>query len=144
MTIVLAVDPGKTCGVALWYGDELQYAGEGAQHKLHMWAEETIMGYQDQGLEVVCEDFRLSPATLKTGSDWKYPTATIGVLKYWCKKYDVPFTLQPASQGKKFATDAKLKALDWYASTPGGHTNDALRHLLVYLVGKKLVTPPMV
>ena len=35
---------------------------------------------------------------------------------------------------KSFATDAKLKALDWYERTKDGHANDAARHLVVYLV----------
>jgi hypothetical protein len=46
---------------------------------------------------------------------------------------------QSPAQGKTFATNAKLKKVGWYHQTPGGHANDALRHLLLYATKQGLV-----
>lgn len=142
--IVIAVDPGKMCGVAVWQEDRLAQAQQLKQYAFHEWAEVVIPTFAAHDLRVVCEDFRLSPASLKTGSDWQWPCASMGVLRYWCEKAGVPFSKQSPAEAKTFATDAKLKALGWYTPTPGGHTNDALRHLLVYLVNQRQVQPPVV
>ena len=126
---VLAVDPGKTCGCALWEDGQLTKAGQCSWGALAVWAEEVVPMLD----ELVCEDFRVGPQTLKTGGDWRHPTAAIGVLRYWCEKAGVPFVLQQPAEAKSFSSDARLRALGWYHPSRGGHANDALRHLVLRL-----------
>ena len=80
---------------------------------------------------VVAESFVPRPG-VKT---WQ-PDAieVVGALRYMCYSQDITFELQSATNAKKFSTDAKLKRLEWYIPTTGGHANDALRHLLLAMV----------
>ena len=51
------------------------------------------------------------------------------------------FVRQTPAQAKSFGTDDKLRRLGWYTPTPGGHANDAARHLLAFAVGVEHYTP---
>jgi len=84
----------------------------------------------DYKLSVVCENFVISQRTIKMAQDHN-ALRLIGWLDIWCDEYSVPFTLRTAAAAKSFATDDKLKVLDWYNRTPDGHANDAARHMLV-------------
>lgn len=133
MTIsrILAIDPGKMSGVAFWGGFEaLQVpepksweipAMESVQHCDYLMSKFTEV-------LVVCESFIPRPGA----GTWQ-PDAleVIGALRYLSFKYHYDFELQSPADAKRFSTDAKLKKLGWYTSTPDGHANDSLRHLLL-------------
>jgi len=64
-------------------------------------------------------------------------TDRIGAMRLIADHGGVQFVRQTPAQAKSFATDDKLRKLGWFSPTPGGHANDATRHLLVYLAGIK-------
>lgn len=137
--IIFAVDPGKTTGLALWSTErELIQAGEMEIYPFQCWAEENIRLYAGWDLQVVCEDFLITQQTARNSQSAHWAFAGIEVLKFWCKKWDVPLTMHSPSK-KSFASDDKLRNLGWYESTPGGHQNDACRHLLTRLVDLKAI-----
>ena len=149
---VVAFDPGGTTGFA-WYARE---AGQGHADAHIAYGEIpngrssaydfindiiTSEGSPVIGINgdvwhyhprVVCEDFIINTATA-TKSRQSDPLRIAGYLEGKCAEYGHPFKLQTPAQAKAFATDDKLRHLGWYHSTPGGHANDAARHLLTYL-----------
>jgi hypothetical protein len=131
--IVLAVDPGKMTGWATWSEGKFM-AGQMPYLEFLVWAESMIPHYAPFDLHVVSEAFIISQRTVSQGKDAHWSIGSNAILDYWCQKYEVPFSTQTASEGKRFADDEKLKRIEWYQSTPGGHRNDAVRHLVVYLV----------
>lgn len=131
----LSIDPGKTTGYAIWQGwsDSPFYSG---QVEDRFAFESTFRAFiapytsnPTRGLSVVMEDFIISAQTVKK-SRQDDPLRIIGYVEGLCHEHLIPFKLQTPSEAKQFATDEKLKALRWYYATPGGHANDAARHLL--------------
>ena len=133
MTVVLAIDPGKMSGIAVWrdhapalittdelnVNDTIQFAVNMHKH--------------NHDLEIVSEKFTISERTIKTSLSLDALDIN-GWLKLQGYRWSVVVDLsQTPTSAKKFATDAKLKTLDWFERTKDGHANDAARHLLVYL-----------
>lgn len=141
MTIVLAVDPGKITGYAIWNLSGLKEAGQLPEHEFLVFAEDLIAKYWAFDLRVVCESFRISAQTVTKGADAHWSIGQIRILNYWCRKEDrsVPFVEQSPAEAKTFVTDAKLLRLGWRQATPGGHRDDAVRHLVLYLLREGLV-----
>lgn len=81
---------------------------------------------------VICESFRITQETIRK-SRQTASLEIIGVLRWLASSHGHKFVLQTPADAKRFMTDAKLRSLDWYSPTTGGHTNDALRHLGLYL-----------
>lgn len=133
---VLAIDPGLVTGWALYNLDDhpKQDVSAGETDGRHALADK-VRSIISTGvtLEVVCEDFVISERTIKTARD-DNALRIIGWLDLELEHLGIELTLQTPAQAKAFATDDKLKTIGWYDSTPGGHRNDALRHLLVYMV----------
>lgn len=134
--VVLAYDPGKVTGWALWRPDTEAFANGQTDGRFAFYGQ--IEGVIASGvrLEVVGEKFIITGQTAKKTQqlDALYIN---GVMDYWSTKHGFPLTLQTPQQAKGFATDAKLKAVGWHTPTPGGHANDATRHLLTYLCGNR-------
>lgn len=134
---IIAVDPGKMTGWASFTLGEF-HSGQTESAPYLMWFDETLQ----RGIRpiIVCEDFIYTAATAKkTRQTWS--TESIGVLRFLSAKYGLTFTLQAPVDAKKFATNDKLKSMDWYTPTKGGHANDAARHLLLYCVKNNLIDP---
>lgn len=131
--IVLAVDPGKVTGWATWSDGDFN-AGQLGRADFLRWADELVPMYAVWDLHVVVEDFRITQQTLTKGREAHWAMGQIGCLEWWCEKYEVPFTKQTPADAKRFVDDRKLRRVGWFESTPGGHRNDACRHLLLYLV----------
>jgi len=132
---VLALDPGKFTGLAL-------IQPHVSTHVLssELDVDAVVSAFQKirdhvghQHLEVVMEAFTISERTIKTALSLD-ALDLIGYVKLSCTTAGIPFKLQLPAQAKSFATDSKLKAIGWYDRTPDGHKNDALRHLLVYMI----------
>jgi len=126
----LAVDPGTTTGVALW----LSPGPKPATYQLPVNDTVDLCADLLQGQPstlVVCESFVPRPGA----KSWQ-PDAieTLGVLRHLARWNGHKFELQSPADAKRFSTDAKLRKLEWYQTTVGGHINDALRHLLLALV----------
>jgi hypothetical protein len=134
---ILAVDPGKVSGWASLRLGEF-YSGQKDGMELLRWVDEMLQ--RGTQFTLVCEDFIYTAATAKkTRQTWS--TESIGVLRFLADKYQTEFVLQTPLDAKKFATNDKLKRLDWYRGTKGGHANDAARHLLLYCVKRGLIKP---
>ena len=136
---VLAIDPGKTTGMALFSiknGDdpELLWSGEeefvGFADKTRM----IFMQYTD--LELVCEKFTINLQTAKN-SQAPYSLECIGALKLiLLDRNRDPESLKfqiPANAMNMFP-NPKLKKLEYWHRGGGGHALDAIRHGLLYMV----------
>jgi len=133
--IVLAFDPGKMTGYVVWNDvDGIKLSGQCDQRDFRFWAETFIETYAVWDLHVVGEEYRISMETVRKAKDAHWPLDVIGAVRHFCEKQGLELEQQSASKAKSFATDAKLRKLEWYESTPGGHRNDAVRHLTVWLV----------
>ena len=133
MSTVLAVDPGKTTGYALWTD------GERVEGELYA---EAFLDYAESVLKtgtvdtVVCERFIITTRTGKL-SHAPWSLEQIGALRHLCHVHRVNFVLQNVSDAKKFGTDQRLNLLGWKRPQGAGHARDAQRHLLVHLVRTK-------
>lgn len=129
---VLAVDPGLVTGIALYteatvfMSDEVDGGALGFADAFR----QALMAWNFT--HVVIEDFIITSATLTNTRQYD-PLYIIGWLGIECFHLGIPFTKQTPSNGKSFGTDDKLRHLGWYSRTPGGHRNDAARHLVTFL-----------
>ena len=71
-------------------------------------------------------------------SDVNWSLELIGVTRWLCMYYGKELVFQSPAEAKGFASNKRLKAVDLYFPSAGGHQNDAVRHLLTYLVGNHL------
>jgi hypothetical protein len=142
---VLAVDPGKTTGLAL-YRDVFRKSED--MHEWTAWmlpwqqSMDAIVDWIQNGEldHVVCENFVISRNTLTKGADAHWPMGGIGITRWMCERTHVPFDLQMPSDAKGFATNDKLKKLGW--KTPGkDHPDDATRHLVLFLARTGAIDP---
>jgi len=135
---ILAIDPGKTAGVA-WY--------DSAHQSFRSWEREdrvAVVQYVEHLASefaidlVVCESFVPRPGVRTWQPD---ALETIGALRYVCSRAGVPFDTQSPADAKRFSTNEKLTALGWRNPTPGGHADDAARHLLLAAVRHVAIDP---
>lgn len=139
--MILAIDPGKLTGIAVFQDRGPQAFQLGFQEACDFLGENIAPG---GGIElVIVERFIIGPSTGKLG-DVNWSLEVIGVTRWLATKAGVPLRFQAPADAKRFATDARLKALGWYTPTPGGHANDALRHLVVGLVADGWWDPRLV
>lgn len=123
--IVLAVDPGKTTGWAWNEGEVNEAFADTFLDLLDYWPTPHV---------VVCEQYDITKETLKKSrGERAWSIEQIGVLRQYARKGGAMFVLQRARDAKALVTDERLQALGLWHPTPGGHTNDALRHLVMYL-----------
>jgi len=134
---IVAVDPGKMTGWAQLRLGEFS-SGQTDDIAFLLWIDDSIT----RGLlpTIVCEDFIYTTETAKKTRQ-TYSTESVGVLRFLAAKHSLSFTLQTPADAKGFSKNDKLKAMDWYMPTKGGHANDAARHLLLYCVKNKLIDP---
>ncbi len=128
---VIAIDPGKTTGIAIFTKDG----------HFTSWQQENRFSaaYQIQKLllgvppnMVISELYTVG--ALQRNITSQYDALYLnGWLEIICEQRGIPFMFAPVTAVKSFATNDKLKALGWYTPTKGGHANDAARHLLTYL-----------
>ena len=132
MTKIIAVDPGLLTGVAVLCDGVHHSFEEPDFHDLAAFV------YSQQPDVIVCEAFVIRQNTHKLDAGaFSETTDRIGAMRLLAELAEVPFHRQTPAQAKSFATDEKLRRLGWFNPTPGGHANDATRHLLIYLVGIK-------
>lgn len=140
MTLIVAVDPGKMTGVALFESQILPEPTLIASHEferdeLEVWLEDVLQPTDIRRVEVVAERYVLSDLD----SPWslKY----LGVLSYLSRKggWGEP-TIQTPADAKSFATDERIKQLGFWHRGGAGHANDAIRHGVLYMVRKQLIS----
>jgi len=139
---IIAVDPGKRTGVAVWRQDlgidmfEFE-VGEFFDF-IHTWVHN--LHAQGYDIRIVYEAFIITVNTAKnTQASWSLEL--IGVLKFLAHRYQLPTTKQAPAVGKTFGTDGKLRYLGWFRKGKGwsGHANDAARHLATYAAQRGLI-----
>lgn len=139
---VLAIDPGKVTGIAL-------FSREGAQEPVLEWSgeveqedfAEVIRGFlwapeKRYNLDIVCERFIINAQTVRN-SQAPYSLEQIGILKQCL--FDNGRTaneilFQSPSDAMGMFTNEKLKKLGYWHRGGGGHALDAIRHALLRLV----------
>ena len=130
-TLILGIDPGGKTGVAVYnirtlevdYRDEVSGGTEG----FAAWFKESKA---EQFEDIVCESFQLDDRTAKPDLT---PVEIIGHLK----SLDAVTKFQTPAQAKSLITNAVLKRAGLYppyGQVKGGHSTDALRHALYYVV----------
>ena len=135
---VLAIDPGGVTGIAfyqdgIYTGEEVPNGFDGMAHALST-AFSPLLPLD----AVVIESFTINAGTHKKDPGmFADTTAIIGAVRYVASVYGIPVKMQTPAKAKAFATDDKLRRLGWYDSTPGGHRNDAARHLLTFLASER-------
>lgn len=137
---VLAIDPGGTTGMAAYtpgdFGFESWEIPGGLEGFAQWWLRGRQPGVVDSYDFVVIEKFTIMASTLKKTRQYD-ALEIIGLVKATSHVSGPPCLLQTPAQAKSFATDDKLKALKWFDSSPGGHKNDATRHLVTCLAARE-------
>lgn len=139
---VLAVDPGKVTGMALFSRETasepvLEWSAELEQDDVAdairgiLW-NPTIRHH----LDIVCERFVINAQTVRN-SQAPYSLEVIGILKQCMKDNgrqmdDIFF--QAPSEAMGMFTNEKLKKLEYWHRGGKGHALDAIRHALLKLV----------
>lgn len=133
---ILAIDPGLVTGWACLVPETGQFVAQQTEgrHEFYRQFEAAIAG--GTTLEVVAEKYTITARTAQLTAQYD-ALYILGMLDYLCEKVGISLTLQTPAQAKGFATDTKLKAVEWYTPTKGGHANDAARHLLTYVASRK-------
>lgn len=139
---VLAVDPGKRTGLALWvsHTDELAKAQPEHQSWIEDWqpAMATIEAWVPSVDLLVVERFTISQGTVKKAAEAGWSMGGIGVCQYLAAKAGTEILLQSPSDAMNFAPRAKLERLGWRKPGPD-HADDATRHLVLALTNRRLI-----
>lgn len=128
--IVVAVDPGETCGWAMVHllDDWARSPVSAGQATADDWCD-WVDAHLDAETLLAVESFTVTSRTAKL-SPQPRPIEVIGVMKFLARKRDAKIVLQSPSAAKRFATDAQLRKAGLWQ--PGqDHARDAIRHLLL-------------
>lgn len=134
---LLAIDPGETCGWALFTQGLLHSSGQiviatlkdGSIDTGDLW--DLIQSRMPN--KIVIESYRVYASKVRTHT-WSalYTPKLIGGLEAICNYHRISVTLQMASV-KKFCSNDKLKAWGYYQKA-SPHALDAIRHGCYYLL----------
>jgi len=131
MTVHIGIDAGTKSGFALLGPNDTTPAMYEYDDITELVTDVRNLMYRGTPTVVYYEKFTISARTIKTAV--VYDTLLFnGWLHHEGERFPYIKTkgFTPA-QSKGFSTDAKLKHLDWYANTKGGHQNDAARVMLL-------------
>lgn len=139
--VLLALDPGAMCGVAVFTKGVLT---SWEQVPLYDFKTERI--YWDNWLDlfnrtqptyVICEDYLIYKHKLEQHTFNHVPTLrVIGGIELTCHKHNVPIAYQNAQQHKGWCTDDKLKKWGFW-QTGMRHSRDAIRAGCYFLLFHK-------
>jgi hypothetical protein len=142
MIYVLAVDPGKATGIALFSRDGLaepvlEWSVEVQQEEyaevIRMVLWDPVMRYN---LDITCERFTINAKTVKN-TQAPYSLEQIGILKQCLIDNGRPaddIYFQSPADAKAMFDNPKLKKLEYWHRGGEGHALDAIRHGLLRLV----------
>lgn len=131
----IAIDPGKTSGVA-WRGEDGQIRTRNCSEWELLLSEIHGAALRPNGLKcVVTESFQVTGQTAKvTRGEWSLKI--IGTLQYLSWRGEMRRVEMPRASSKTFITDEKLRALGlWRGKT--AHERDAVRVLLTHAAGQR-------
>ena len=141
---VLAIDPGKVTGIALFSREGLsepvlEWSKELEQHEVAEVVRNTLWTATIRhNVDVVCERFVINAQTVRN-SQAPYSLEVIGIVKQCMHDNgkamdDIYF--QPPANAMAMFDNKKLKKLEYWHKGGAGHALDAIRHALVRLVAK--------
>lgn len=141
MTLIVAVDPGKMTGVARFRvhdgsDPELLESHEFLREDLEKWLELVLLhSTAGEPVKVVAERYVMGD------KDSPWSLRYLGVLSYLSRKggWGEPAIQTPAA-AKSFAPNELLKSLGYWHKGGAGHANDAIRHAIVYMVERELLS----
>lgn len=144
--LIIAVDPGGTCGFVSWSNGEVQVSGEIAPYALLDWVDHvaTTPPWTSLHILIVAEKWRVTNKTARYSEQLDAPYV-IGTLMWIAhRNANVTFETQHVAKDGKSSPcpDRTLRALGWYKRTGGGHQNDAHRHLYIALIRHGWSPPP--
>ena len=142
MKLVLAVDPGKASGVALFEYDggepRLILSGEYQMREYAKPIRDAITMSRDKNvpIDIVCERFTINMQTVKN-SQAPYSLEQIGILRQIMLDNEIDpesIIFQSPSDAKGMFANDKLKKLEYWHRGGDGHALDAIRHGLLRFV----------
>jgi hypothetical protein len=140
---VVAIDPGRTTGLAWWRDGEEWWEPVLQEDPLWVAIARVHLALSQRKLDqVVCEDFVITTQTAKKSRETSALDG-LGTTRYLTTMYDVPLAIYRTAEAKAFASDATLRRIGWYVKGQS-HARDASRHLLLYLVRSGVVAPERV
>jgi len=141
--MILAVDPGKATGMALFTLEvggepELVWSIEVHQNEYAEPIRNTLLlaDYSGVTLEIVCERFTINAQTVKN-TQAPYSLEQIGILKQCMMDKSIDpdsIVFQSPADAKRMFTNEALKKLEYWHKGGEGHALDAIRHGLLRLV----------
>lgn len=141
---VLAIDPGKTTGLA-WLNQEggritLENSYEANSDEIIEMIRPTLAGWKpsdgEAPLRLVVERFTITAMTAQKSQEASWALETIGAVKQAARDAEYPLLAicwQKPSEAKTAFTNDKLKTLGLWHRGGEGHALDAIRHGALYL-----------
>ncbi|MBA7691033.1 hypothetical protein ES703_99571 [subsurface metagenome] len=127
---ILAIDPGETCGVAIFKDDKLIEATELSEKEL-------LIHIEIDKPDVIIVEAYLHFPWVKDYAVHEYPTAElIGKIKLLAEQLNLRITTQPVGLVKSVITKRVLRHFD-IKPYKSKHINDAIKHGLYYLKYRK-------
>ncbi len=135
---IIAVDPGLISGVSVYN----TVSGAFETHEVSFWisAVDFVLKLYEKGDVVCLERFVINAATAKKTPELSALNANATIEWFLFQQDQAPVFELPVT-AKKLISDDALRNVGWYRATKGGHSNDATRHLLVYMLKNKLIDP---
>jgi hypothetical protein len=133
---IIAVDPGGTTGYVIWRGyptfgqcdNQLAFVDMCYNHML-----------DNPGGTIVIESYLITARTAKLTQQHE-PLEIIGALRYLASRCAWNFVMQKPAEAKRFCDDDRLRKMGWFGKG-ARHSNDAARHLFLYLVKQGEINP---
>ncbi len=135
---IICTDPGLVSGICLFKrtdDNEVELVWTDELDWLHTARkiDETLREYGGDDVDVVLERFTITQQTAKN-SQQQWSIEIIGMARLLAVAHGAgEITLQSPADAKRFSTNARLKALDFWHVGGGGHALDALRHAVLRL-----------
>lgn len=148
--MILAIDPGLTTGWATWNTPvrpgQFESGMVKGRYEFYEWFYGLMRMYYHEAagynnarvappFQIVMEKFTITLATARK-SPQPDPLYIIGHVDGIAQRDGIPLDFQLPSEAMTFATNEKLRAIDWYKPGPD-HPNDAARHLLLWIYKHK-------
>jgi hypothetical protein len=141
--IIIAIDPGRTCGLAIYdIAEKTMVGSEVDFFDFGNWLNASLNNLKNANVPVLvaCERFTIGAATIKRSQDAHWALEGIGVARYVTTCYGFEFKLQAVADAKKYVTDAHLRKCGWFIRGKG-HANDAIRHATLAMASLQIPPP---
>lgn len=132
---VLAIDPGETSGVALVQSEPLELLRTDECDWVHTsrFVDQALREFGGENIDVIVEKFTINANTHKK-SPQPWSLEITGMCRLLALAHGSgAITLQTPADAKSFVSNTRLRDLEMWHRGGGGHANDALRHVVLWL-----------